>query len=953
MDDNQKGAFSRQFELSSGVAMVEVSPSPPAAAATLTKGDSYSDLLLSHTKITAPTPSPFPPPKNKKKYTKLEVLTLSMTHGKKCTIDAITESKYGPSRATLFKMFPKKDEEYDEVTIKSLLSNDKIGSIEWYNKIDAISRDVQGPTQSTIYSMFGVEGREKSTSTESFEKDAPQRSSTNANAAVEHLDRTPLAPISPNKIQTRQSARKRKNLEQDLPPQIEDAETVQVDDIAQGITERLQSESDVIKEINPEDVVKIVQSAIQSAIAARENREGVISINGVDSAGRTTTQYLLPLKKPRPRKASSSDRSTRKLVHERAKQLDILYDFIMHEDDDQEIKDEVMSIFAEKHGFFYAKEEDLLLDMAAVATMRDIVGAGNGGTNLMCRMKSVLEKFVPPIRGKILPSCLKHKLGLFDAADNDPIRTRMQSVVVSKDETKSRLANHSCLLQPSRLLERIFRKEYIEDALERSEDFMSDDYPNKCVVSFNTDKSSTDLVTTIKVLNKKGGNSANDTYPVAFTNGPLAECYSNLKATHYNPSDPTKLFLQHIVDDRLFLLAVTIGKSQCQCFVFLPTPAPNEWCANRFIGVDVLSDTKVESSVEFDEELATSLSPPEVVIPLEETNVSIRAVLSNKSNNVVIGVEIVVGGEVKYTHKLRAPMTTEANCPLSARLLQIQGHPPNDMKMGANLNGTCSNTAICPCLACVAEKSTWKRQRSAIVWNYMQKKGLIEDGEECPTDPPLREGNMSTAKCWEVWNESTVGGTVLLSKSQDRSLKIKCASVTHEPLLFIHPDKLLLSDPMHVSSGVGNRALEEMRKEVRRIEDGEDFMQIVRSTSGEVEKAMKQLDLLGGDKDVPSLLAPLHKESCSLRRRVSKAMDNLAALETKADEEDDDETRTKLEKSIEMLNEEYAQLFDRYKQHASDSKYSHLCQLQIGMTEFGCALKKFMNKSSKRPRGKL
>lgn len=140
-------------------------------------------------------------------------------------------------------------------------------------------------------------------------------------------------------------------------------------------------------------------------------------------------------------------------------------DMIFHDEDDQELKDETMSIFTKEYGYFSAREESLLLDMSTVVTMRDIVGGGSGGTSMMCRIKSALEKFVPSIRGKIFPSCLKHKLGYFDAQDNDPITSCLHSVTVSKDETKTRLANHSCLVFPGRLLERMYKRCRIENEL--------------------------------------------------------------------------------------------------------------------------------------------------------------------------------------------------------------------------------------------------------------------------------------------------------------------------------------------------------------------------------------------------------------------------------------------------------------------------------------------------------
>ena len=127
------------------------------------------------------------------------------------------------------------------------------------------------------------------------------------------MNRPPLAPISPNTIQTRSSTRKRNRPVEPPSPQIE----VAADDPAEVAAEDPQSKSS--EEVDSHDM-QIVQSAIQKAMAERENGTGVISIHGVDALGRKTTHYFLPLPKSRKRRATSK-RSIRDVARERAAKL--------------------------------------------------------------------------------------------------------------------------------------------------------------------------------------------------------------------------------------------------------------------------------------------------------------------------------------------------------------------------------------------------------------------------------------------------------------------------------------------------------------------------------------------------------------------------------------------------------------------------------------------------------
>ena len=153
--------------------------------------------------------------------------------------------------------------------------------------------------------------------------------------------------------------------------------------------------------------------------------------------------------------------------------------------------------------------------------------------------------------------------------------------------------------KPGQLLETMLENSHLDGSFEASETWMSDDFPNKVAVTYNIDKGGNDITISIRLLNRKEGNSMEYTYPIASVGGPVCECYDNEKETIFNSKYQTGNVLQGWVNDSFFILMIKAPKNQCQCILFLPIPKDGV-CERRSIGVELVTGLVPESDVEFD-----------------------------------------------------------------------------------------------------------------------------------------------------------------------------------------------------------------------------------------------------------------------------------------------------------------------------------------------------------------
>ena len=131
-------------------------------------------------------------------------------------------------------------------------------------------------------------------------------------------------------------------------------------------------------------------------------------------------------------------------------------------------------------------------------------------SNALYRFKSGLEALRPVLRGMILPSSVKAKLCQFERSGNLPISTILHQVIVSsKDGTLRQMRPHMFILQPWILAELSVDKSILDSSFEQSEAFCTPKYKDVVVFTFNIDKSGSNISCSLRLVNRKGGNSSN------------------------------------------------------------------------------------------------------------------------------------------------------------------------------------------------------------------------------------------------------------------------------------------------------------------------------------------------------------------------------------------------------------------------------------------------------------
>ena len=96
------------------------------------------------------------PPANGERYTQMEVieLSLSLIHGKRFVIKAIDKSRFSQDSKQLYQYFPRANQLFTDDIVRELLCKHVIGSDEWHQKVDKIVESKHGPSKAHIYKLF-------------------------------------------------------------------------------------------------------------------------------------------------------------------------------------------------------------------------------------------------------------------------------------------------------------------------------------------------------------------------------------------------------------------------------------------------------------------------------------------------------------------------------------------------------------------------------------------------------------------------------------------------------------------------------------------------------------------------------------------------------------------------------------------------------------------------------
>ena len=330
--------------------------------------------------------------------------------------------------------------------------------------------------------------------------------------------------------------------------------------------------------------------------------------------------------------------------------------------------------------------------------------------------------------------------------------------------------------------------------------------------------------------------------------------------------------------------------------------------------------------------------------------------------------------ETKYTHRFRTPFELDdmkIGEDITASIEQIIGFPPNDGKQQLICIGIPSNSCRYACPTCTCHRDDFGNW-SERLWQARVKLGL-KKGPWPHKNVTLREGHWSFQSCLDRFNKETKNGELLPQKGTklEERLSNNTASVSKTIGLHVWPD-INCGDCMHLSAGMINHTMNKIRKQLRAFEHDSAFMTRMVEVKDEVEKVLQELEvkdkkISGGEDRLESILAPLHKESMSLRNEMSKSIDQARKLELELQYEDEnelDETASlrveelrkankKIEEQIETHLRRADKLLEECKNHSDETGYGHYLLLQKGLMTFYTGIVQFLSGSSKKPHGKL
>jgi len=221
----------------------------------------------------------------------------------------------------------------------------------------------------------------------------------------------------------------------------------------------------------------------------------------------------------------------------------------------------------------------------------------------------------------------------------------------------------------------------------------------------NADKSDFDLIVSGRLVNRKDGNSSEQTHVLALVEGPVCECYENQLMTFCEPGHVIREVLQYLVDDSCLMLTVKTTDKQCQCIMFVVTPKIGI-CEDRQVEVVLDNNSMLnESDVVFDNSTSENGGPPKVCIQKDEETAFVQLVRSKDDSTAAVGVQIRVGTRVVHTQKFRRQIIVADNklSEVSAELTQVKGYSCCDGKQDSILSGDISPASICACTRSKAE----------------------------------------------------------------------------------------------------------------------------------------------------------------------------------------------------------------------------------------------------------
>ena len=438
--------------------------------------------------------------------------------------------------------------------------------------------------------------------------------------------------------------------------------------------------------------------------------EFVLKWKRADGAQSCSTRYTR-LKRRSLLKTDASDSSRKRWVSTKARELIDLVGSVS-----KEHFGSILKMIGHRSGFIVVDHGELMLSVAQCVAIRDHIGTGSNG---LYRLKQALEALLPVLKGLLIPPNIRNKMSIKEREGVVPLWVAEVNCTITQKGNRRGMCTYYYCEYPAQLIANMIRRMFLDGAYEESFSFSS--LNDKLVVAIGIDKSDKDLVGTMRICNRKKGNSGLQVQAFACLEGPVAECYANEILTFGNAMYPTCQTLQHLEDDFYFVLIFSASvdkKRLCACSIFLPVPNPPQ-LTQRKLRVTYLRLAVNESLVKFDDtrtdadegEPGKTIDrddglPPEVVIPLNQSDITVRLIHSKNNGSMMVGYQVLIDDVVISTLKLYhsfelcgfKPEDIQVSCK------QLSGQLANDNKQINILTGQCSCTVKHPMACCMVSK---------------------------------------------------------------------------------------------------------------------------------------------------------------------------------------------------------------------------------------------------------
>ena len=500
-------------------------------------------------------------------------------------------------------------------------------------------------------------------------------------------------------------------------------------------------------------------------------------------------------------KASTLERSRKVWLYMKARELSSSFEYLS-----KTKMTTILAIIARKHGFALIEEASLLLSVADCIAVRDHVGLGNNGLH---RLKQAIEALVPFLKGILIPPSIINKVACEERSGVIPCRVYEMNCLLNKKLNKRNMCTFFFCENVGQLLADMQRSTFKAGEHEDSVTFSS--MENKLISSIGIDKGGNNLLATMRDCNRRRGNAGIHVQCPACLEGPVAECHKNLQLTMFNPMFPVQQTFNDLVSDYYFSLVI-VGKKNhrthcASVSIFKPVPCPAQLTMRDF-NVTFLPESVRASSVTFGDarnDSGVDLSgntvadesglPPEILIPLNISDIKVRLVHSNECASRMLGYQILIRRDVIATHRLYHvfELGTISSADLEVSCCQNIGNVANDNKMINILSGQGSCRVKCPMSCCVVPL---EKLGAAPVW--IQRKLLAEKvatGTAVPADHIIipdyerRVGGRSFPVTSALYQERLEEGQMGTDADRMR-INIETGSSLYKNLTTYHCDKV-------------------------------------------------------------------------------------------------------------------------------------------------------------------